>query len=269
MAIIYNSISDEIRRKCDHNDDINVFISDLLNLYKPNDKNKEGENLLTIFLNEGTRTKSNIKIDSLVVTSFIDKKFKIQQSKIKPKVLDKIIESLIETNKTKELPKHLEEKSDCFYLIIPTIHTKKLMEHFYKKNMLMYDEGKQFNVLNYIFDKDLAFRTKEQVMSYLSEMEEVITTLFLNKNLDEKHLNIFDDDKFINNFTYCIEKKLRILSQTININALFGGKQDNPIDFDSVEYLKKLKATIFSELLKDDLPVNKEPAGKSKKSNKI
>jgi hypothetical protein len=268
MTIIYNSISDEIRRKCENNGDINKFISDLLNLYKPNDKNKEGENLLTILLNEVIRSNSKVSLQPELFNNFLDKKFKIQQTKIKPKVLDKIIESIIESNTIKTLPKHLEDKCDYFYLMLPTIHTKKLMEHFYKKNMPMYDDSKKFNVLNYIFDKDLAFRSKNQVMAYLGEMEEVLTTLFVNKNLNEEHLSIFDDDKFINNFTYCIEKKLQLLSQTININALFGGKQDNPVDFNSIEYLKKLKATIFSEILKVDLVVNKQSC-KVKKTNKI
>lgn len=267
MPIIYNSIADEIRRKCESKENIEPFLLDLFNLYKPKDKNKNGDNLLTIFLNEANRNNPFLKTD-LLISKFLDRNFKIQTNRIKSRVWDTIIEYFIETNTIKNLPKYLEEKSEYFYLMLPTTYTKKLMEHFYKKNKLMYDDNKKFNILDYIFDKDLTFNSKSHVMNYVAEMEDILTNLFINKNLSDNHLSILDDEKFINTFTYCVEKKLLVMQNIQNINALLGHNDEKPLDFNSVEYLKKLKATIFSELLKADLLVN-EPTSKTKKTNKI
>jgi hypothetical protein len=273
MAIIYNSISDEIRRKCENNDNLKAFICDLFKLYKPSDKNKEGENLFTIFLKQVTQIESNIKMDSPLVLLFLENKFKLQINKINAKQWDVILDSLISTNTLNALPKYLSEKSDYSYLLIPTIRTKQLMQCLYKKTALMYNDEKKFNILNHIFDKDLKFTSKKQVLTYVDEMSDILIKLFINKNLKLEHLDILEKAEFVDTFKCCTENKIEHISRVQHINSIIGNSvlfTQSPKDttFNAEEYLKKLKTQILSELLKDELPVNKQ-VGKAKKTNKI
>lgn len=261
---IYSSVADEFNRKFKDNEEQALyFFESLVSLYKPNDKNNDKENLLTIFLNNCNNKNSYSK---KIINKFFAKKFKLQVDKINCFGWDFLINSLDNDNNLKSLPDFLLEKDDWFYLKIPTIHIKKLMNCFYDKNKLLFSTND--TILNYIFNKKINFENYKQTCYYLNDLENIISTLFVNKNLSQEQLSLLLDDKIINQVYSLFERPLYDFVSINNIKHLLCDlpeSKNNSNIFDSKDYLNKLRGSIFAKVLNHELSNDKTINTKIKK----
>jgi hypothetical protein len=265
--IIYNSVSEEIQRKFTQKEDGLTFVNDLLLLYGPNDKNKDGQNLLTIFLNNSDNKNY---IDSDTLNNFFSKKFKLQVDKIVSTKWNALINHFISNNRLKDLPKFLTEKDDWFYFKIPTFYIKELVDCFYNPKVSLYNEKE--TVLNYFFNSSILFETPKEVITYLNNVVDVLTNLFVKKDLPQEKLEYLVSREFLAQLYCCIEQRLDDFQNVKRIEHVLSSVFNRHIPqikqthgFDSETYLLTLKSEIFSKILDNDLNKKSIPIKKPTK----
>jgi viroplasmin and RNaseH domain-containing protein len=253
LSTLKSSVSSSINENWYEKEKLTLLVLGLSNLYEPNAQNNDGDNLLTIFLNSGNKEKRLDNPDLTLIGILLDKNFGLQIDKVQTCHWDDIINYLIRKDKINSLPEYVSDKSDVFYLKISTKYTKKLMDYFYNESSLMYESEEQSEILSQIFTKKVLFKNEKDLINYLNEIEDVLTKLFVNKNLTESHLNILEDPNFINKFKKFINKNKEAINEEIAFDMYMGGRKKNGLELNANEYLKTLKIKIFSEILQNDL----------------
>lgn len=217
MAKIYNTVQEEIRRKSNERGFEN-YLNMLLSLYSPKDLTHEKFNLLTIYINNSK--------DVNALDLFFKKGHSLQIENIKPSKWDDIIEFFMKNDNLNELEIRLPIKNNISYtlLCVPTIHRLELFKKYHKPGFSY--ESKNYNLINDIFKSGFIKSTYPHV---LSDMKDILKTIYFDKGLDSQSLQGLLDDKVVEAFKNQFENYLKIdcwIGKFLSLKAV--ATEDNP-----------------------------------------